>query len=530
MGFEIRAEDLERDPALRDRVSHRTSVGLAAIHIAARDDFNLFYRYVFQQKQHPWHRELQRLFSAHSMLCVDAPVEHGKTTQTVARVCWEIGRNPAVMIGYFSNSSILPERAVRRVRQTIEQNERYRAVFPGVEIVQALTNQLWVKRQGGGMHPTLIGLGVGGSIIGSRLTHIILDDIQDFDNTWTDHERRKLWELLQSTVLNRRLKNGKLWDIGTPWHVSDARHQLRRMHGVHTARFDATRGTHYERDGSIVPLAGGDLDGLWTEVYTDPETGDEYGWPRERLEQKRRQMPALEFDRQFRCMASAGSLRIFDPEAVAKCVRAGRGLVLPARARPDDPVLSAVDLAVSRESYADETVIFTGTVRQSPAGARFVPLDLRAGRWEITRIFEEFAAVLDFYPNHLGFTVENNQAQDYLVQMLRNDKWLDGIGFTQQQRQRLRVRPHTTTAGNKWNPIIGVRAMAGDFEQGRWIIPSDVHGVPLPEVQPLVDGLLGFDPSSHTSDYVMAAWLWMDTARRSAVGSSDDLWSRVGVA
>ena len=516
------------DAAYKGTIAHRLDLVSEAMAAHSRTDPNDFLHFIFGHKQHAWHRELQRLLTKFPRLCVDAPVEHGKTTQVVARICWEIGRNPDAMIGYFSNSTVLPERVIRTVRGVLE-SEKFAQVFPGIKVRKATTSEVWVERHGGGMHPTLLGLGIGGSIIGSRLTHLVLDDIQDFQNTWTDHERKKLWELLQSTVLNRLLQNGVLWDIGTPWHVLDARHQLRRLFGYHYARFDATIGETYELDGQRVPLKNGDAEGLWSATYTNPINGQMFGFPTARLVEKRRQMPHLEYDRQFRCIASAGSLRIFDPEALDRAVKAGRGFAMPGRAHENDPVLSGVDLAVARDSYADETVIHTGTVREYAGGPRFLPLDIRHGHWEVTRIFEEMRTVLGLYPNHLGFTIEDNAAQDYLIQMLNNPKHLRGLGWSDTEIARLRVRPFTTTAKNKWSNTIGVRAMAADFEQDRWILPSDEYGNALPEVQLLVDGLLGFDPSSHTSDHVMAAWLFLEQARRYGVGSADDLWAQVGL-
>ena len=524
--MEYSREQLEGDSRLREIVDKKLGLAHEAIAVRARDDVNIFAEYVFGHKQHPWHRELQRLYTEHDSMCVDAPVEHGKSTQTLIRVCWEIGRNPNVLIGYFSNSATLPERQMRVVVMTLN-SERYKRVFPEIKILRSNGSELFVERETVAKDPTLVCMGIGGAIIGSRLTHIVLDDIQDFDNTWTEHERRKLWSRIESTVSGRRLAGGKLWDIGTPWNITDARHQLRKTPGFTLAVFDAVAGTTYRLNGRSVDLPGGDPLGLWSTPYKDPISGQMYGWPPERLEKRRKEMTHMEFDRQFRCKAASGSLQIFGEDHILRALKMGRGFKLPGKAMDGEPVLTAIDLAVSRESYADKTVLFTGTVRMFASGFKFVPLDVRSGRWELMRIVEEARDVLNLFPQHMGFTVENNQAQDYIVQLMDDASALRGMGWNDAEIFRLRVRPHTTGT-NKWNPVIGVRAMAADFENDKWILPADADGVPLPEVNEIVDGLLGFDPGSHTADHVMAMWIWVEQARRFASGY-DDLWARVGL-
>lgn len=521
----------ERDPRIRRALLDRRDLGHRALLEACWRDVNVFAHYVFGAQPATWHYVLQALYSRHSLLCVDAPVEHGKTTQTFMRVCWEIGKNPAAMIGYFSNSTLLPERVVRAVRQTIEGNARYREVFPHVTLVRANSQELWVERQGGGIHPTLIGLGVGGSIIGSRFTHIILDDIQDFANTWSENERRKLWELLQSTVLNRRLQSGVLWDIGTPWHVQDARHKLRRLPGYTLARFDATRGLQYELDGMLHPIPRGDARGLWPDIVTDAQTGMKFGgWGPERLDEKRSQMTAVEFDRQFRCIPSSGSLRIFNPDDVTACLALGRGLPWPQIGEPGEVVITGVDLAIGKQDFHDEVVLATCAGRIAPSGQPAItPLRVAAGRGEVPWIARQFLQVLRCYPWHAEFVVENNQAQDYLVQALKDHRMLKAWGWSDLDIARLRVRPHTTTARNKWSDVVGIRAMAADFEQRRWILPCDERGLPYPEIQSLVDGLLAFDPGGHTSDYVMAFWMASENLRSRVGMSGDSMWTRFGL-
>jgi hypothetical protein len=75
------------------------------------------------------------------------------------------------------------------------------------------------------------------------------------------------------------------------------------------------------------------------------------------------------------------------------------------------------------------------------------------------------------------------------------------------------VRGLTTTSQNKFDPALGVEAMAIDFESGRFVVPTLPDGT-LPE--PLAEwfeALLYFSPTDHAPDVVMASWICRMGAR-----------------
>jgi len=545
--LKVSAKDLQADPSLFGEIEGERDLYRKVAVAAARVDASCFAEYVHEQVQHPFHDLLHWLRKHNPRLCVDAPVEHGKTTQfDIIAVEHELGLNPSHQIGLFSNSGAIPARAVRAVRDTLESNERYHEVFPHVELIKSTGEQLYLRRPAGlgAIHPSLIGIGIQGSIIGSRLSIIILDDILDFQNTWSENERAKLWELLQSTVLNRLLANGSLWDIGTPWHVEDARHKLRRLPGYAYAHFDAEDGLYYRLNGKRRPIPDGNEIGLWGSVYVDPISGNTFGFPPERLAEKKRQMPVREYMRQFRCVALAGALEIFSPAAMEYSKSLGRQYYFPLRwfkeeefdrgkvrctwrpaEDPKDPIITGVDLAISKKETAHSTAFYTGT----PKGGRRILLEIRAGQMELAEIARHVIRIVRRYPNHRGFRVENNQAQDYLVQVLNNADLMRALGATEIDLQRLSVRAHTTTATNKLDPVTGIRGMALAFEQGRWPIPADESDFCPGLVGEWYDGLVAFDPTSHPNDIVMASWLFAEECRVYGEGASTGTWGRWGM-
>lgn len=453
-----------------------------------RSDVNAFIEFVFKIKQQPFHRKLQELANQHPYLCIDAPVEHGKTQSlSVGRVLWLLGNNHNHSIAIVGNAVEHPMRCLGVIRQYIDESEELHEVFPDLKLKQDTKNEITIER-GTSVHrdASLIALGITGTIIGRRWTGVILDDIQDFENTWTHEQRLKLWKVLESTVLNRVTQGGFVLDIGTPWHIEDARHKLRRLPGYKFVRFDAT-------------------ENLWPETYTDPQTGIVWGWPPERLEMKRRQMSVLEFDRQFRCIASSGSFAIFNPDAIEGCLMLGRGLRLSRPAPDGVAVTTGIDLAIKKQDSADKTVLVTGTVVD---GIKEV-LEVRRGQWELTEIARQVIDTVRRYPNHYGFRVESNAAQAYLLQVLNNHTIMESLGASKRDLERIRIYPHYTGI-KKYDPMVGIRALAADFDHRRVKLPCDMQGVPEMPVADLITGFLAWDPMAHTSDEVMAYWLWCE--------------------
>lgn len=324
------------------------------------------------------------------------------------------------------------------------------------------------------------------------------------DNTYTHEQRVKLRRVLESTVLNRVVQAGFILDIGTPWHVEDARHWLHSLPHFKYLRFDA-------------------MDMLWPEIYVDPLTGITWGWPKERLEAKRKSMSEMEFGRQFRCQASSSTMAIFKAEPLQRALNRGKGMRLGRPAPRGAMIVSGVDLAISKRESADKTVICTGFLNDN---AEKEILDIRAGHWELNEIAKQVIDVVRRYPTHLAFLVESNAAQAYLLQALKNVKIMKALGATTADLERIRVFPHFTT-GKKYDPLVGIRALEADFEHDRVRLPSD-NGSSQGYITDLVTGLRAWDPMAHTSDFVMAYYLFCEVIKK-YFATKDGTFADVGV-
>lgn len=95
--------------------------------------------------------------------------------------------------------------------------------------------------------------------------------------------------------------------------------------------------------------------------------------------------------------------------------------------------------------------------------------------------------------------VENNAAQDHLVQILAADTTVPVRGFT--------------TGRAKAHPVFGLESIAAELENGKWIFPCDEAGRCHPEVEALINEMLFYTPSGHTGDRLMGLYFAREVAR-----------------
>lgn len=168
-------------------------------------------------------------------LLVIAPPESAKTT-------WLLSAFTGVYLGFWPEDNIIiagsaGDVARRRglALRTMVESERWRETFPGVLPARGMT---WEQREWslapdgspkpGRIHPTVSAYGTGGSVTGSRADLLVVDDILDFDNTRTEHQRKLVWEWVHNTLLRRVKSGGLVRAIGTAWTHDDVYARLRK--------------------------------------------------------------------------------------------------------------------------------------------------------------------------------------------------------------------------------------------------------------------------------------------------------------
>lgn len=446
----------------------------------ASTDANAFMEYVLRDEmtgmpvaQAPIHEAWQYLANDHKRLLIWAHIESGKTSQlSIGRTLFELGRNPNLRICIVSNTHGQASKVLRAVAKYVEQSEDLRRVFPGLIPDEPWTGgQLTVKRAYVSKDPSVQVFGIHGNVVGSRIDLLILDDILDPENTRSPALRDDLWHWYHATLAGRLTANARVLCVGTAYHPDDALHRFSQQPGWHAKRFPV-----------IDPATG---QPRWPER-----------WPLSRIEEKRIEFGPGEFARQMLCLARDDADSRFKQEWIDTCLKRGAELELPVT-MPERlmgcRVYTGVDLAVQRHSAADYTVLFTIAVH--PNGDREV-LSISTGRWSGPQIIERIVEAHGRWGSIV--IVENNAAQDFILQFTRNSSAVP-------------VLPHTT-GRNKANPEFGIESVGTEMKNGKWIIPS--KGRLHPEVAQWVQEMLYYDPAAHTGDRLMASWFAREGARK----------------
>lgn len=255
----------------------------------ARTDPNTFAELVFGITQADIHRRMQAHFTAHPRALCKIPRDHGKTTQTVARTIWEIGRNPRIRIKYLCAADDIAIQRVRFIREAIQNNPAVRLVFPHLEPANPWGDmQFTVKRPGARIiDPTIAALGIGSAATGGRADMIVSDDSVDVKAIRSEPDRERAKSYWTENLINLLEPDGLVRVIYTPWHRSDLNAEL-------------------EASGNYALMAepiGPDYEPVWPAK-----------WPAEALRKRHKEIGTLAYTRGFRLECLSENDVIVRPE------------------------------------------------------------------------------------------------------------------------------------------------------------------------------------------------------------------------
>lgn len=200
-----------------------TAVTSQAFLQACRTDPNTFTEYVLDVQQAPIHREIQSHYTDHNEAGIGVHRGAGKTVQTMARVAWEIGRDPTQRWKYIQATPEEANQSVDFIKRIVETS-RYRQVFPEVRPDPDLWGTKAFRLKSDSIHrdPTVQARGIFGHA-GGRATRLVFDDICDLENAV---RRAALRSQVKEAYHNTWMKmltgdDRRVWCIFTPWHVDD---------------------------------------------------------------------------------------------------------------------------------------------------------------------------------------------------------------------------------------------------------------------------------------------------------------------
>lgn len=455
--------------------------------IQARTDPAAFASFILKDEEtgrpvqlEPMHWEWQQLITQHPRVVIFGAVESGKTQQiSIARVVWELGRNPELRVLILSNTDGQAQKICKAIAKYIEKDPDVHAVFPELKPDKKAGwtgHALFVKREGMAKDPSVQSAGVHANVTGARIDLLVIDDILDYENSRSETQRKDLDHWLRSTLGGRLTRKSRMVAVGNPWHVKDQLHTWAR----NTKTYFTVKYPVLNDDGST--------------NYPDR-------WPLSRIKKFEEENGPIELARQLRCVARDDASSHFKQVWLDRCLERGMGreLIYGMDFIPNGcSIYTGVDLSTGKP-HGHRTVLFTILVH--PNEDREV-LDVEAGIWEGPEIVQKIKDVHHRFGGIL--IVENNAAQEYILQFTRKESAVP-------------VEPFTTTKNAFRNYTFGVESIGAEMANGKWIIPCERAGQsPMvdKEVKQWMDELLDYTPDQHPGDSLMASYFAREGARR----------------
>ena len=253
----------------------------------AREDFGAFMEYCFIDEttgvlflQQWFHDEWGMAWDVERRVIIIAPRDHGKTSQIVGRVVWELGRNPNLRIKVVCAADGRAKERLFEIKQHIEQNPRVREVFPRLlpdASAEWSKHKIVVRRTARHRDASVEALGITSSATGGRCDLLIADDVVDSRNALSFPALRKsIKQTWKSDWTNLLEPDSRIWYICTLWHKDDLSHELMENRAYKTL--------FYAVDGQF--------GALWPEK-----------WSSELLRLRYDEIGSVEFNRGFRNQA-----------------------------------------------------------------------------------------------------------------------------------------------------------------------------------------------------------------------------------
>ena len=513
-------------------VQEQNKLRLRALRTVCRNDVNKFIETVFKNDQvdgsppfeQQWfHREWQHAWLTERVVVIHGATGFGKTEQLLGHLLWRMGKKPNIRILIVGKTSQKAEELTGKLIRQIEQNKVLQWIFPelkagapwGTETARLATAGIDNTTN------TLTVYGIATPKAGPRADIVVLDDVNDIENTRTEDRREHVIATVDSVLQSRLTTNGQIFMLANAWHEKDLAFQYSARRGVWYRSYPARYA-----DGAM----------LWPSFR--PET-----W----LKKIEETTHPREFARMYLCKPYSDTDSIFSVEWFNLCRQRGanRRPMLSYRHEfnPDGTlrdiskigrvhqlianrlrIVGGVDLATGRNKgrrKSDLASIFIAGVHEE-SNQRYV-LAVARGRWSGPVILGKMKELQERYEPEVFF-VEDNGTQLFFQQ------------FAELISPDLNIQGFTTTA-EKWSPVLGIQGMAVAIKAGRYTIPDPAPGWickggqwqhrskenppkgPPPNlrltpeeieaieaIQQWELDMLEFTTQGHTSDLVMSGW------------------------
>ncbi len=487
----------------------------------------------FDQENAGFHDEMDGYLSNPYLknLAIAISRGHGKTNHlAIALPAWAMALDHDIRILLVSSTGELSRKSLGAIIDVVERNPRYRAwakIVDGGRVgvtprkrARQNRDENWsadsitIERDAVAMRDaTIEAVGLFGPVLSRRCDLLIVDDVCTQENSATEDQRRKVKEYFRNSLLPVLVPGGRVIVIGTPWHEDDLMSELlrdpqfqvkKRLSAIQheSVRRDLwDQWTSIHLDESLTPEERITKSMVFREEHrAEMDRGVEVLWPQrfpyEDLYLKRVSDP-FSFARMYMCDPTIRPNQKFSEKDIEIALAKGKDLVLQDDERIEfESEFSAggLDLAASVEAWADDTAfVILDRVRYGNKA-----LGINVGDYVLRQIHrghfspnETRNLVGGIGINLAAVRVETNGMQELMYDQLKEI----GVPVTSFK-----------TGKEKFDPAIGVTALAILFEQHKVILPFNSKDPRTRRlVTQFVNELRAF-PDGHTGDSLMGMW------------------------
>jgi phage terminase large subunit-like protein len=284
------------------------------------------------------HEEWSQALTERDRICIVAARDHGKTFFfNLAYPIWQAWRHPKTKGYIFSATQEQANRILGDIKEELETNPALQHLVPP-QSQRKKWSTTSIRLANGSL---IVAKGYGVKVRGAHPQWVVLDDVLNDEDAFSETTRRRHIEYFYSALVN--LVNpaddptrGQIICIGTPYHQADLYADLQR---------------NEEFFSKIYPAIDKQGRPLWPER-----------WSAKKLARRRREIGSIRFSREYLCRAlsdesSLFPYRLFRGTCEVFTARLGMPIAWW-KANGIDTVVMGVDFAISSSAGADWTVLF----------------------------------------------------------------------------------------------------------------------------------------------------------------------------
>ena len=405
-----------------------------------------------------------------------APYHAKSTTATMKSTLYELVRDPSSRTAIISRAGDLAEAFLYQIKQHLTDPDLYNGAAgnlieewgPFHNPSHWSQNQIYIAgRSGAQKDPSISTYGFGKQIYGRRFDRMIFDDVADLENQNTPESISKMYKKIWQEYANRVGKTGQLIWVGTRVAAGDIYSLLDDVDGMNVLRFPCVLDEEAQTT-------------LWPEHF-----------PYRSAVEQRNAMSEADFQLVYQNIDLPGHGASFTQEAMDRSHDSNRFL---GQYGGNWGLVAGLDPAGANAQAGYTALVLMG-VDLSTGHRHLVDL-VNVKQMKAPQVIAQILEWAERYPlRELRVEVNGLQAQLYQY----NTELQAGLS-----NRGIRLAPHITHKGNKWDPQFGVEAMATLYHNQMISTPwADANS--RAKFRELEQQLLQF-PMGNVSDLVMAMW------------------------